>query len=234
MTVHTSWTVPELRSILVEQRQLKKPTSPEQDRLKGLTKMTLQQLVAAAEEDGVVLPAKPTRGLMMRLLRDASSTPGSTVMPFGRYKGWMYHEVPEGYINWAVKEYKGNPNAHEDLVRFATWGAQELERKSTASGTDTKKKDMGRDPEALALVPPPPIRSDKGPSSSSDTSWSKVSNRSGYPLQRKADDMGLDTDIADEQELLEDQAERIRALENQLASLKKQTKGHVIKKTEGK
>ena len=46
--------------------------------------------------------------------------------------------------------------------------------------------------------------------------------------------MGLDTDIADEQELLEDQAERIRALENQLASLKKQTKGHVIKKTEGK
>ena len=155
-------------------------------------------------------------------------------MPFGRYKGWMYQEVPEGYINWAVKEVQGNPNAHEDLVRFATWGAQELERKSTASGTDTKKKDMGRDPEALALVPPPPIRSDKGPSSSSDTSWSKVSNRSGYPLQRKADDMGLDTDIADEQELLEDQAERIRALENQLASLKKQTKGHVIKKTEGK
>ena len=30
----------------------------------------------------------------LRLLRESKSTPSQTVVPFGRYKGWMYHEVP--------------------------------------------------------------------------------------------------------------------------------------------
>lgn len=217
VTAHPSWTVPELRSILVEQRQLEKP-APEEDRMKGLTKMTLQQLVEEAKKDNLVLPAKPTRGLMMRLLRDSRNTPGCTVMPFGRYKGWMYSKVPEGYIQWAMKEVKGNPNAHEDLVRFATWGSQELERRAETPGLP-KKKDLGRDPEALAVIPPPPVRSDRGPSSSSEASWGRVTSPGGYA--RKAEVIAIDTDIADD--LLVDEAETIRALENQLAALKKKT-----------
>ena len=32
--------------------------------MKGLTKMTVQQLVTEAEKEGITLPAKPTRSLM--------------------------------------------------------------------------------------------------------------------------------------------------------------------------
>lgn len=170
ITVHPSWTVPELRSILVEQRQLEKP-SQEEDRMKGLTKMTLAQLIAEAEKGHIPMPAKPTRGLLMRLLRDSRTTPSNTVVPFGRYKGWMYHEVPMGYIQWAIKEIKQNPKAHEDLVRL---GSQEIERRATSLGM-AAKTDLGRDPEALAVVPPPATTLEKGMSSSSEASWSKVS-----------------------------------------------------------
>ena len=46
VTTHPIWTAPELRSILVEQRQLEKPKK--EDGAKGLTKMTLQRLVEEA------------------------------------------------------------------------------------------------------------------------------------------------------------------------------------------
>ena len=88
-------------------------------------------MVAEAEKEQIPLPAKPTRGLMMRLLRDARNTPGSTVVPFGRYKGFMYQEVPARYLDWAMKEVKANPNAHEDLVRLATWASLEMDRRAS-------------------------------------------------------------------------------------------------------
>lgn len=70
--VHRSWTAPELRQILIEQRSLEKhhPAGRED-----------------GEQTGVQLPSKPTRGLMIKLIRDARSTPAQTVVPFGRFKG---------------------------------------------------------------------------------------------------------------------------------------------------
>lgn len=38
----------------------------------------------------------------------------------------MYQEVPSGYLDWVPKQTKANPNAHNDLVRLATWGAAEI------------------------------------------------------------------------------------------------------------
>ena len=185
VTVHPNWTVPELRSILVEQRPLERPPK-EEDKMKGLTKMTLAQLVAEAEKEGIQMPAKPTRGLMMRLLRDARTTPGCTIVPFGRYKGWMYQKVPAQYLPWAIREIKNDPNAHEDLVRLATWGSQEMERRDAAPGY-VKKKDVGRDPEALAVVPPPSMASEKWPASSSEGSWAKVYTQSQGSRKVKAE-----------------------------------------------
>lgn len=45
VTVHLNWTAPELRSILVEQRQLERP-SKEEDKMKGLTKRGPNSLFA--------------------------------------------------------------------------------------------------------------------------------------------------------------------------------------------
>lgn len=208
--VHSSWTVPELRSILVEQRELEKPN--EEDRMKGLSKLTLEQLVEEAKKENISIPAKPTRGLMMRLLRESRHTPGTTVVPFGRYKGWMYQEVPTGYLEWAIRESKSNPNAHEDLVRLASWAGQELVRKNATKGY-VKKPDLGRDPEALAVVPPP------SGGSSSDTSWSKVTKNTAERLTRKAAEIPVPTDIAED--IHETPEELILSLEAQLAALKK-------------
>ena len=99
VVVHTSWTVPELRQILIEQRDLEKPPSAVNDKMKGLTSLKLQELVDLAEKEGISLPTKPTRGLMIKLIRDHRSTPSQTVVPFGRFKGYMYQEVPEPYLH---------------------------------------------------------------------------------------------------------------------------------------
>lgn len=189
--VHSTWTVPELRSILVEQRELEKPN--EEDRMK-------EQLVEAAKKENITIPAKPTRGLMMRLLRESRHTPGTTVVPFG------------GYLDWAVRESKSNPNAHEDLVRLASWAGQEAVRKNATKGY-VKKPDLGRDPEALAVVPPP------SGGSSSETSWSKVSRGTPERLTRKAAEIPVPTDIAEDAN--ESPEELIQHLEAQLSALKK-------------
>ena len=73
------------------------------------------------------------------------------------------------------------------------------------------------------MVPPPPI---KGEASSSDGSWMKASPQSKG--SRKLEDVGPDTDIADD--VLEEQADRIATLEAQLAALKKKTGLSVVKK----
>ena len=62
VVAHSSWTVPELRSLLIEQRQAAAPPK-EEDKLKGLSKMTLAQLTEEAKKENIPIPAKATRGL---------------------------------------------------------------------------------------------------------------------------------------------------------------------------
>ena len=83
--IHESWTVRELRGILVEQIKVEKVTEPTETR--GLAKMSLQQLIDECKSLDIEMPGKPTRGHLMLLLRDQKKSPGHTVMSFGRYKG---------------------------------------------------------------------------------------------------------------------------------------------------
>ena len=64
IAVHHNWTVPELRSILLEQKELEKPPKGENP-VKGLTKMTLAELSAEATRLEISMPPVPTRGLLM-------------------------------------------------------------------------------------------------------------------------------------------------------------------------
>lgn len=81
--------------------------------------MSLGELTQLAVEMQVPRLEKPTRGLPMRLIRDAKSTPGQTVFPFGKLKGWMYHEVPTVFFYW---EAAANKNSSDDLVRLTNGG----------------------------------------------------------------------------------------------------------------
>ena len=90
--------------------------------------------------------------------------------------------MPVAYLEWANREVKNNPNAHEDLVRLANWGVQDLEGRSQA-GARPKTSDVGRDPEAIAVVPPPPPT---GYASSSDGSRAKPSPQKANRKHRLA------------------------------------------------
>ena len=56
----------------------------------------LEQLVQECNKLEITMPTKPTRGALMLLIRDHTKSPVHTVMPFRRYKGWHYCEVPKG------------------------------------------------------------------------------------------------------------------------------------------
>ena len=130
----------------------------------------------------------------------------------------MYQEVPDGYLRWAIQETKSNPNSHEELVRLATWGKEDLLRRAETPGTSTAHKHLGRDPEALALIPPPPARKSTGMASSSEGSWTQVKSEARSPGQHRSARELSETDITEEEK---DASEQIRDLEAQIASLKK-------------
>lgn len=60
VAAHPIWSVPELRSILIEQRQAN-ALAKEEDKLKGLTKMTLQQPKVEAENEKISIPPTDPR-----------------------------------------------------------------------------------------------------------------------------------------------------------------------------
>lgn len=214
VTVHPNWSVPELRSILLEQLELEKPAKNENS-MKGLTKLSLAELISEAEKLQITMPPKPTRGLLMRMIRDTKSTPAQTLVTFGKFKGWMYQEIPLGYLQWSVQETRANQNSHPDLVRLAAWAQGEIERreKATSSGTQVQK-----DPEATAVIPPPRLKAMGRQSDSSDTSWSRVASSCQKPRVRRGPEVISDSDIDEE---TEDANLTIKKLEDRLAALKK-------------
>ena len=94
--VHPKWSLPELRQTLIEHRQ-QVLGEPEDKKLVGLGRMSHAGLKEKCEENHISLPAKATRGLMLKLLREALQPAGDQVMTFGRYKSWMFKEVPKEY-----------------------------------------------------------------------------------------------------------------------------------------
>ncbi len=192
------WTVPELRTMLMEARSAHQhPSKKEADVMKGLTKCNLSELTKMASDQGITLPEKPTRGWLLLNLRQSKATPAETIVPFGKFKGWLYREIPVGYLEWAIKECKANPNHPPDLERLATWGETELKRRETK---DLPTKNLVKDPEAMAKVPPPSMEDLRG--HSSDSSWSRVSNFAPKPRfsSRRPREMA-DEESAEEDEI---------------------------------
>jgi hypothetical protein len=215
IAVHHNWTVPELRSILLEQKELEKPPKGENP-VKGLTKMTLAELSAEATRLEISMPPVPTRGLLMRLIRDVKSTPGQTLVTFGKFKGWMYQEVPLGYLQWSMQEVKANPNSSPDLVRLATWAQGEVERRQKTASSSTE---VAKDPEANAVVPPPKMKDLGRHGGYSDASWSRVSGCSSRRgVARRGPEIISDSDLEDEGE---DPNLTIKKLEDRISALKK-------------
>ena len=138
---HASWTVPELRTLLMEARSAQEhPSKKEADVMKGLTKCSLPELIKMATDQGITLPAKPTRGWLLLNLCQSKSTPAETIVPFGKFK---------------------------DLERLATWGEMELKRRETK---DLPSKSLVQDPEALAKILPPDLKELRGQNSDSSWS----------------------------------------------------------------
>lgn len=172
--VRPRWTVPELWQTLIEQTRVEVDVTPLA--LKGLSKMILADLKTRCDEEGVSLPEKPTRGLMIKLLREKVQPAGEQVVTFGKYKSWMYKEIPEAYLKWAIKETDANANASPDLVKLAHWAKEDLEKRATQARV-AGAVPASEDPEVKAKYPPPPMSL-----SGSSASWSVVSG--GYTSQR--------------------------------------------------
>ncbi|CAE7328612.1 RE1 [Symbiodinium sp. CCMP2592] len=170
ITIHPKWTVPEIRSVIMEHRAEVAVTSADAPP-KPLSGMRLDELKETAMLHGVELPMKVTRGQAMRLIRDATEDMSTKVMAFGRYRGWTFAETPEQYQQWAVAEVERSANASEDLKMFANWV-----RNKGVAGRSSFTYDPSLDPEFNATVPYEPSEVDS-------TSWGMVS-RAGYRAER--------------------------------------------------
>ena len=66
--------------------------------------MTLTELRQKADSLCVQYPEKATKGQLQKLIRDGTRAPDEEIVSFGRYKNFMYKELPEGYLTWAIRE----------------------------------------------------------------------------------------------------------------------------------
>ena len=147
--LNPKWTVEELRSLLREQREAWGLTT----KTTGLSTKNLTQLTDIATHLGVRMPAKPTRGLLMRMIRDMDGDEISdqTVVTFGRYRGSVFQDVPIGYTDWAMQEAEASDNADPQLTQMANWAAA---RKARMVYTNKTGKPP-LDPEVAARIKPP-------------------------------------------------------------------------------
>ena len=113
--------------------------------------LTLDELRDKCLEVGLTMPPKPTRGLLMRMLRENTPPDDTEKVNFGAYKGYMYKEVNEECLQWAMREIEANPQQSPDLARLVRWAQARQTRPATvgaASGSG--------DPEQCPSLPVPP------------------------------------------------------------------------------
>ena len=122
--------------------------------LKGLSGMKLDQLIQKCKDLDIQAPPKPTRGLLMRMIRDGVPATPNELVSFGRYRRYRYCEVPMSYLDWAIDECHNNENHSPDLARLVKW-AKENKGKATSSAGISKPKGY-RDPEEVTRKAPPP------------------------------------------------------------------------------
>ena len=220
MTVHPKWTVPELRAVIREHKELIGEDDLK-DRMRKINSLNLPELQCKADELGVTYPSKVTKGMLLKLIREHTDTPANTLMTIGRWRGCEYREIPSDYGRWAIQEVSRSANCHTDLVRYARWFQEELETKAAK----TKIPDEEVDASYVNYK----ARTSRGPSSTT-SSWEtvsatpeKVRSGKGYPknqVKRNSDDAKGKTE--GEMESRPDPAvlEEIYQLETKLAILK--------------
>lgn len=160
------------------------------------------------------MPARPTRGWLIRVMREVKSTPADTVIPFGKFKGWLYHEVPIKYLKWAVEECQTNDNAHPDLRCLAAWAEEELKLLNVKVKTD-----LTTDPEATARVPPP-TTTELRESTASDSSWPRVGGSSPGPQLKRTPTRPRRVGVMQGEDVEGSEEEEILRLEARLAMLR--------------
>ena len=206
-------TVPELRSLLLEQM-------PEKETTVSISKMTLDQLREKCKEENIAVPQKVTKGWLLRQLRQHAPS-SQEVVTFGKYAGYTYAEIPMDYREWAVKERqaKGDSSSPE-LARLANW----WERTRSSTRPTTKVTEPRPDPEETAVIPPPPMALPKKPTTTMSCSMTPQRAKTVMTYRargstRPAEDMS-ETDFSMVSPDSETTQEKIAALEEQLAILK--------------
>lgn len=196
VVVRKEWTVPELRATLLEEQEQRgivkhKPL--------GISHLRLDELKEKCQAEGLPLPEKPTRGVLMKMLRDNIPPTAEEMVPFGKYKGYKYGEVPVGYLEWAEEEIKANVNHSPDLARLARW--HQHKRNATTPGAGSSRGD----PEENAVIPPPHL---------------KTTPKKTQRVQRTRvieEDLGTSTGWSEVEENMEEQ---IKDLEARLAAMR--------------
>ncbi|CAE7700485.1 GIP [Symbiodinium sp. CCMP2592] len=172
LPVNPRWTVVEIRSVIQEDMSTEATSATSSVPPVGLSKMTLQELKEKVVEIGLEIPAKATRGILMRMVRDNGGKGPETILTFGRYQGMRYMDTPTGYRTWAVREVVNNDNASEDLRMFAAWWKAETESRGVVHPPTYM------DPESSASIPYVPNESEDS------AAWERVS--SYVPAKAKA------------------------------------------------
>lgn len=139
--------VPEMRSLYMELR------GPVGKQGLGLTKCTLAQLIERCQDEGLTVPEKPTRGLLLRILRFSTMTDENSEVTCGQYKNYLFKEVPQDYLDWAIKEWEKGGQCSADLARLAKWAKKQRE----------SPPDRGYGARFSASSPAPAVPKMKGP-----------------------------------------------------------------------
>ncbi|OLP81847.1 Copia protein [Symbiodinium microadriaticum] len=226
LVVHRSWTVEEIKATIMEHR-MNDPVYRQAATMKSVTNLTLAELKTKADGLGIQYPDKITKGNLLRLIRDAVSTPGSELMKIGKYKGFEFQEIPHQYGMWAAREVRMSQNPHVELVRYAKWWEEKEYQKHYGKGDSF---------EANATVPFPEEEMSRSAASGS-SEWARVSTTTrnaaelDLPIdpnssKRGASSAGYDPEMlnAMESEIDPGTLEEIHALEIRLATLKQKAK----------
>ncbi|CAE7199694.1 unnamed protein product [Symbiodinium microadriaticum] len=114
LVVRRSWTVEEIKATM--EHWMNDPAYQQADGL------------------GIQYPEKITKGNLLRLIRDAVSTPDSELMKIGKYKGYEFQEILQQYGMWAACEIRMSQNPHVELVRYAKWWEEKEYQKHYGKG----------------------------------------------------------------------------------------------------
>ena len=208
--IHRRWTLPELRQTVIEHRQQR--TGEEETAIKGLGRMTLDELKAKCTEHSLKVPTKATRGLLIKMLRHASQPSGDLgdelrqvqVMDVQGGAGGL---PPLGGLGVGGERHGGGRSL--PLCGMGKGGAGE----AVDICTEVRGCSYNMDPEARAITPVPKVAVSSAPCSS----WSRVSSR-GTPKRASSETesgvSAMDAELPEEA-----QAELLR-LETEIALAK--------------